>query len=72
MSDPAKTATLSVFKDSWTKGIQLSIADESGSGYRIAGPKFNGSSTPIIDHQLTQRDANEIRRYLDRVFPKEI
>lgn len=68
---PAKTAVLSIFKDGWTGGLQLSIQDESGSGFRICGPKFNGSGSPLLERQLTRRDANEIRRYIDRAFPKE-
>lgn len=66
------SAFLSVSKDGWTGGIQLSICDESGSGFRIHGPKFNGSGKNLVDHKLTQRDADEIRRYLDRAFPPNI
>lgn len=68
----AGSAFLSVSKDGWTGGIQLSICDESGSGFRIHGPKFNGSGKNLVDHKLTQRDADEIRRYLDRAFPPNI
>lgn len=66
--------TLEVSRDGWTKGIQLSInrLDEKGigHGYRIAGPKFNGSGEMLLKHELSQRDADEIRGYLDAVFPK--
>ena len=66
--DP-RSAFLSIYKDGWTGGIQLSIEDASGSGFRLAGPKFNGSGKPLLRTKLTQRDADEIRRYLDRAFP---
>lgn len=62
-------------RDGWTKGLQLSIdlEDESGGGvgYRLAGPKYNGSSASVFKHQIGERDADEIRRYLDTVFPKQ-
>lgn len=63
-----KIISLTVSKDGWTKGLQLSI-DAGDGGYRIAGPKFNGSSTVLLTHQLDQRDVDEIRRYLDDAFP---
>ena len=69
----AYTLTLDVTRDGWTDGIQLSISkrDETGlgDGYRLAGPKFNGSSEPLLSKTLDERDAAEIRRYLDAVFP---
>jgi len=68
--------TIAVDQDGWTKGYQVSInligKDGGGHGYRIAGPKFNGSSTSVVKHTLTERDAREIRAYLDRVFPLPI
>lgn len=60
-------------RDGVTKGLQLSIDLENenggGVGYRLAGPKFNGSSTPVFKHALNEWDAIEIRRYLDVAFP---
>ena len=71
----ADQLTLDVTKDGWTGGIQLSINCVSdngwGHGYRIAGPKFNGSGSVLLSAKLTERDAGEIRAYLDRVFPTE-
>jgi hypothetical protein len=65
--------TLEVCKDGWTGGLQLSInkVDEEGrgGGYRLAGPKFNGSSKLLLQTALDQRDADEIRAHLDAVFP---
>lgn len=60
---------LHVDKDGWTGGLQLNICHPKSGGYRIAGPKYNGSSTNVLMYRLTERDANEIRRYLDESFP---
>lgn len=64
---------MEVSKDGWTKGLQLNISqireDGTGHGYRIAGPKFNGSQSVLLAAELTERDAGEIRAYLDAVFP---
>lgn len=38
-----------------------------GDGYRIAGPKFNGTGEVLLSKTLTGRDADEIRAYLDHV-----
>lgn len=69
----ADRLTLEVSRDGWTKGLQLSInqRDEKGlgSGYRLAGPKFNGSGETLLTRTLTEEDAKEIRAYLDAVFP---
>lgn len=59
---------LIVSRDGWTGGVQLSIerlsAEGTGYGYRIAGPKFNGSSENLVKHRLSDRDADEIANYL--------
>lgn len=55
------------------RGLQLSIShvDEHdvGDGYRIFGPKFLGDSDLVVRHVIDERDAREIRAYLDREFP---
>lgn len=65
--------TIDVSKDGVTGRLQVSIneVDEKGGGhgYRLAGPKFNGTSTQLIEAELDQRDADEIRGYLDKTFP---
>ena len=65
--------TIDVTRDGWTGKLQLSISkhdeDGTGTGYRLAGPKFNGSSEPVLSKILDRDDAEEIRRYLDAVFP---
>jgi len=65
--------TIDVTRDGWTGKLQLSISqrDEAGAGhgYRLAGPKFNGSGTTVLSRTLDERDASEIRKYLDAVFP---
>jgi hypothetical protein len=67
-SGPEDTAAgsvvhLSVSKDGATGRLQLSIGNEV-YGYRIAGPKFNGSSKEILGHKLSERDALEIAGYV--------
>lgn len=74
MSDEKHTRiVMDVDRDGWTKGLQLNIAelDENGSGcgYRLAGPKYNGSSKNLLSVVLDERDAAEIRQMLDKVFP---
>lgn len=49
-------------------GLQLAVEDDTG-GYRIAGPKFDGTGKKVLGHEVTDRDAKEIRAYLDRYFP---
>lgn len=60
--------TLEVTRDGWTKALQLSInfkGPQSGHGFRLAGPKFNGSSTDVLIVELDARAIAEIRNYLD-------
>jgi hypothetical protein len=72
---PASTTSLvfEVSKDGWTGGLQLGISelDENGGGhgFRLAGPKFNGSSKMLLKYEVTERDADEIRKLLDVKFP---
>ena len=65
--------TLRVGIDGPTGGVQVSLSqlDEHGAGhgYRLAGPKFTGSGEVLVSRDLDERDAEEIRRYLDAVFP---
>lgn len=58
-------------KDGWTKAFQVSIGNDSG-GYRIHGPDYNGSGKNIIKHEITERDALEIRKYLDLAFQLKV
>ncbi|MFJ7067538.1 hypothetical protein [Streptomyces sp. NPDC101115] len=64
---------IDVDRDGWTERLQLNVArlDENGQGwgYRLAGPKYNGSSTNLLRATLDERDAAEIRAHLDAVFP---
>jgi hypothetical protein len=65
--------TIGVFRDGVTRRLQVSISqlaeDGTGHGYRLAGPKFNGTGEKLLERPLDERDAAEIRRYLDAVFP---
>jgi hypothetical protein len=45
--------------------LQLAINNPSGSGYRISGPKYDGTGKTLHIHQLTSRDIVELRSYLD-------
>lgn len=57
----------------WEVGgcVQISISevDENGNGggYRIAGPSFAGNSRLLTSKTLNERDAKEIRSYIDKV-----
>lgn len=62
----AATVTLAVYRDGWTGRLQLAIEDESG-GYRLAGPKFNGSGEKVLERVLDEHDAARIRSYLDQI-----
>jgi hypothetical protein len=65
--------TLEVDRDTLTGGIQVNISkldeNDAGHGYRLAGPKYLGASESLLVHEVTARDADEIRRYLGTVFP---
>lgn len=68
-----KRIVIDVCKDGWTGGLQLGISqideNDCGHGYRIAGPKYNGSQKRLLTHTLDRRDADEIRSYLRAAFP---
>jgi hypothetical protein len=75
MSDTPRLL-IEVSYPSWNMtALQLSIGkrDEQGlyDGYRIAGPKFDGTGETILRAELSRADAAEIRRYLDAVYPAE-
>lgn len=53
-----------MYKRFGNQGFQLFIGDDHG-GYRIFGPKYDGSSRSLYKHRLTSRDIQEIRKYLD-------
>lgn len=67
MSDEAKTVTLSFGRNSIGQ-YQASINDEDG-GFRIAGGKYDGRGTVLLEKELSARDAEQIRHYLDAAFP---
>ena len=60
-----------VDRDGHTGKIQLNIGNPNGCGFRLGGPKYNGSSKNLLTVELTKRDADEIRQYLDASFPVE-
>ncbi|MFE9317886.1 hypothetical protein ACFYNV_22705 [Streptomyces albidoflavus] len=66
---------LDIDLDGWTQRLQANLvqadADGLGWGYRLAGPKYNGSSRNLLSRTLDERDAQEIRDALNAVFPDE-
>lgn len=54
---------ISVDKRSRDGAIQVSI-NADGHGFRIAGPKYDGSGTNLLTKEITATDAAEIKRYL--------
>jgi len=48
-------------------GINKEDPDGGGHGYRIAGPKYDGSGKTLLKHKITKRDVDEIRSYLRAV-----
>ncbi|MFJ2279171.1 hypothetical protein ACIOEZ_34045 [Streptomyces sp. NPDC087866] len=64
---------LDVDRDGWTQNLQLNLLtldeNDSGMGFRLAGPKYNGSSKNLLRTELDERDATEIRKALDVAFP---
>jgi len=46
--------------------IQLAI-NHGSSGYRICGPKYDGTGRTIKRHELTEDDVKTLRKYLSSV-----
>jgi len=65
------TVSFTVSRDGWTigkQGLQLAIGDENG-GFRLSGPKFNGSGETLLTFFLdSERDIKEIKRYLNKAM----
>ncbi len=67
MSDKKITLSLDrTGKAPWF-GYQISINLEGEHGYRLMGPKYLGDSEQLRVVTLDERDASEIRQYLDHV-----
>lgn len=56
-----------VDQDEWTGQIQVGLMSSEGFGVRLAGPKYNGSSTNLLSRALTARDVEIICDILDGV-----
>jgi hypothetical protein len=52
-----------VDQDGWTGAHQFSVDDAAG-GYRLSGPKYNGSSKRILTYVPSDRDLGEIAQYV--------
>lgn len=63
-----KRAYISVDRRTVDGALQISIGEEDdngcGTGYRIAGPKYDGSGKSLLKHFLSDRDKREIAEYL--------
>jgi hypothetical protein len=70
MSAEPRTVELNVYHNGRGE-IQVAIesvsSDGCAFGYRLLGPKFDGTGMLHRRHVLTKRDAAEIRRYLNMV-----
>ena len=66
------SATINIYQCANTGGYQVTIGDVADGEYRLAGCKFDGSSRCLVKKALTERDAKEIRRYLNRAFPRSV
>jgi hypothetical protein len=64
-TDSDKSMVVSAWEDGVTGAIQVVIGS-----YRLAGPKFNGTSERLAVRKLTADDAAELRRQLDIAFPQ--
>ena len=68
--------TIEVHRDGLSRKLQLGIHQTgksgAGHGYRLAGPKFSGSGETLLTATLDERDAAEIRRYLNAAFPEKL
>lgn len=61
---------IEISRDAWTNGVQISVNDNDG-GYRLSGPKFNGSQSIIAKAVLGKYERAELRKYLDRADAAE-
>lgn len=66
-----RSVFFSVHRDGLTGALQLNVGNGS-AGYRLAGPKYCGHSKLLLSCELTPRDAEELRSYLDAAFPPAV
>lgn len=64
----AAQVSLALYRSNNPKGYQIAI-EQNGGGYRLAGPDFNGQSVELQRQVISERDAAEIRAFLERRFP---
>lgn len=60
------------FTDTPQHQVSIGVFDQDGkgSGYRLLGPKYTGTSRSVARARLNLRDAIAIRGALDQVFPQ--
>lgn len=63
-----KTLTIDVDKTGGAFQMSISLTDERGvgGGYRLHGPKYIGTSSPVFSCTLTALERKKIREYLDQ------
>ena len=59
-----RTPYLCVSRSRSDGGLQISV-DNASHGFRIAGPKFDGSSELLMRHRLTRDDVRAMLDFLD-------
>lgn len=42
------------------KSFTITLDRGDGTGYRIVGPKLNGTQVEVMSHELTERDKEEV------------
>lgn len=57
---------LTVDQRSFDGAIQVSIGNDR-IGYRIAGPKYDGSGKQLLKKQLTKSEKTEIMSWLENI-----
>jgi hypothetical protein len=69
--EPEMAIYISVDRRTYDGTLQISIGqqddDGGGHGYRIAGPKYDGSGKTLLRHVITARDKEQIISYLRQV-----
>jgi len=59
IDEDAVICEIRVDKDGWTGNLQVNICVPESGGYRLAGPKYNGSSENLLKRPFESKG----RRY---------
>lgn len=55
-----------------TRGAIQVCIETDGSGFRLLGPKYDGTGKRLHRKKIDARAAAEIRALLDKAFPPEV